>query len=251
VRLFDGRELPADLVGSSPADDIALVHIREVTGLTPAELGESSELVVGDEVVAIGNALDLEGTPTVTRGIVSALNRSIDAGSESLDNLIQTDAAINPGNSGGPLVNVDGQVVGINTAIIDGAQNLGFAIAIDPIKPLIEDIENGGGDVRGLAFLGVSSVEVSELDAATLENFGITADSGAVIVSTTPSSAAEELGLEEGDVVTSVDGQAITTPDDLGQAIRSHEPGDEITVEWERDGETQTGTATLGSRAGN
>ncbi len=147
VRLFDGRELPADLVGSSPADDIALVHIREVTGLTPAELGESSELVVGDEVVAIGNALDLEGTPTVTRGIVSALNRSIDAGSESLDNLIQTDAAINPGNSGGPLVNVDGQVVGINTAIIDGAQNLGFAIAIDPIKPLIEDIENGGGDV--------------------------------------------------------------------------------------------------------
>ena len=186
VRLFDGRELPADLVGSSPADDVALVHIRDVSGLTPAELGESSDLVVGDEVVAIGNALDLEGTPTVTRGIVSALNRSIDAGSESLDNLIQTDAAINPGNSGGPLVNADGQVVGINTAIIDGAQNLGFAIAIDPIKPLIEDIQNGGGDVRGLAFLGVSSVEVSELDAATVENFGITSDSGAVIVSITP-----------------------------------------------------------------
>jgi S1-C subfamily serine protease len=251
VRLFDGRELPADLVGSSPADDVALVHIRDVSGLTPAELGESSELVVGDEVVAIGNALDLEGTPTVTRGIVSALNRSIDAGSESLDNLIQTDAAINPGNSGGPLVNVDGQVVGINTAIIDGAQNLGFAIAIDPIKPLIEDIQNGGGDVRGLAFLGVSSIEVSELDQATLDNFGITSDSGAVIVAITPGSAAEELGLEEGDVVTSVDGQAVTTPEDLGQSIRSHEPGDEITVEWQRDGETQSGTATLGSRAGN
>jgi S1-C subfamily serine protease len=251
VRLFDGRELPADLVGSSPADDVALVHIREVSGLTPAELGESSELVVGDEVVAIGNALDLEGTPTVTRGIVSALNRSIDAGSESLDNLIQTDAAINPGNSGGPLVNADGQVVGINTAIIDGAQNLGFAIAIDPIKPLIEDIENGGGDVRGLAFLGVSSVDISELDQATLENFGITADSGAVIVAATPGSAAEELGLEEGDVVTSIDGQAVATPDDLGQIIRSHEPGDEITVEWQRDGETQSGTATLGSRAGD
>ena len=251
VRLFDGRELPADLVGSSPADDVALVHIRDVSGLTPADLGASSELVVGDEVVAIGNALDLEGTPTVTRGIVSALNRSISSGSESLDNLIQTDAAINPGNSGGPLVNADGQVVGINTAIIDGAQNLGFAIAIDAIKPLIEDIQNGGGDVRGLAFLGVSSVQVSELDAATLDNFGITSDSGAVIVSITPGSAAEDLGLEEGDVVTSVDGQAVTTPDDLGQSIRSHEPGDEITVEWQRDGETQTGTATLGSRAGN
>jgi putative serine protease PepD len=194
VRLFDGRELPADLVGSSPADDVALVHIRDVSGLTPADLGESSDLVVGDEVVAIGNALDLEGTPTVTRGIVSALNRSIDAGSESLDNLIQTDAAINPGNSGGPLVNAAGEVVGINTAII-GAQNLGFAIAIDPIKPLIEEIQNGGGDVRGLAFLGVSSVEVSELDQATLENFGITSDSGAVIVSITPGSAAEDLGL--------------------------------------------------------
>jgi S1-C subfamily serine protease len=251
VRLFDGRELPADLVGSSPADDVALVHIRDVSGLTPADLGESSELVVGDEVVAIGNALDLEGTPTVTRGIVSALNRSISSGSESLDNLIQTDAAINPGNSGGPLVNADGQVVGINTAIIDGAQNLGFAIAIDAIKPLIEDIQNGGGDVRGLAFLGVSSVQVSELDQATLDNFGITSDSGAVIVSITPGSAAEDLGLEEGDVVTSVDGNVVTTPDDLGQAIRSHDPGDEITVEWQRDGEAQTGTATLGSRAGN
>ena len=251
VRLFDGRELPADLVGSSPADDVALVHIRDVSGLTPADLGASSELVVGDEVVAIGNALDLEGTPTVTRGIVSALNRSISSDSESLDNLIQTDAAINPGNSGGPLVNADGQVVGINTAIIDGAQTLGFAIAIDAIKPLIEDIPQGGGDVRGLAFLGVSSVQVSELDAATLDNFGITSDSGAVILSITPGSAAEDLGLEEGDVVTSVDGQAVTTPDDLGQSIRSHEPGDEITVEWQRDGETQTGTATLGSRAGN
>ena len=147
VKLADGRELNADLVGSSPADDVALIKIRDVSGLTAAELGNSSDLEVGDEVVAIGNALDLEGTPTVTRGIVSALNRSIDAGNESLSNLIQTDAAINPGNSGGPLVNAAGQVVGIDTAIVDGSQNIGFAIAIDSIKPLITDLKNGGGDV--------------------------------------------------------------------------------------------------------
>ena len=128
VKLFDGRELNADLVGSSPADDVALIKIRDVSGLTAAELGSSADLQVGDPVVAIGNALDLEGTPTVTQGIVSALNRSIDAGTESLSNLIQTDAAINPGNSGGPLVNASGQVVGIDTAIVDGSQNIGFAI---------------------------------------------------------------------------------------------------------------------------
>jgi putative serine protease PepD len=249
VKLADGRELNADLVGSSPADDVALIKIRDVSGLTAAELGNSSDLEVGDEVVAIGNALDLEGTPTVTRGIVSALNRSIDAGNESLSNLIQTDAAINPGNSGGPLVNAAGQVVGIDTAIVDGSQNIGFAIAIDSIKPLITDLKNGGGDVRGTAFLGVSSVGVDELDQPTLDQYGITVDSGAVIVQATPGSAAEELGLQEGDVVTSVDGTAITSPDDLGTAIRKHEVGDEIKVEWLRDGESQSGTAKLGSRA--
>ena len=249
VKLADGRELNADLIGSSPADDVALIKIRDVSGLTAAELGSSADLEVGDEVVAIGNALDLEGTPTVTRGIVSALNRSIDAGSESLDNLIQTDAAINPGNSGGPLVNSSGQVVGINTAIIGDAQNIGFSIAIDAVKPLIQDLENGGGDVRGTAFLGVSSVGVDELDQATLEQYGITVDSGAVIVQTTPGSAAEELGLQEGDVVTSIDGEAVNSPDDLGSIIRKHEPGDELKIEWQRDGETQSGTAKLGSRA--
>jgi len=249
VKLSDGRELNADLVGSSPADDVALIKIRDVSGLTAAELGNSSDLEVGDEVVAIGNALDLEGTPTVTRGIVSALNRSIDAGNESLSNLIQTDAAINPGNSGGPLVNSAGQVVGIDTAIVDGSQNIGFAIAIDSIKPLITDLKNGGGDVRGTAFLGVSSVGVNELDQPTLDQYGITVDSGAVIVQATPGSAAEELGLQEGDVVTAIDGTAVTSPDDLGSIIRKHEPGDEIKVEWLRNGETESGTAKLGSRA--
>jgi putative serine protease PepD len=256
VKLADGRELSADLVGSSPADDVALIKIRDVSGLTAAELGSSAELQVGDSVVAIGNALDLEGTPTVTEGIVSALNRSIDAGSESgssngesLSNLIQTDAAINPGNSGGPLVNASGQVVGIDTAIIGDAQNIGFAIAIDSIKPLITDIQNGKSSTTSTAFLGVSSESVSDLDQATIDQFGITADSGAVVVNTTPGTAADEVGLQQGDVITSIDGKAVTSSDDLGTAIRSHKPGDKVTIEYQRNGDTKSGTATLGSRA--
>ena len=216
VKLSDGRELNADLVGSSPADDVALIKIRDVSGLTAAELGSSSDLEVGDEVVAIGNALDLEGTPTVTRGIVSALNRSIDAGNESLSNLIQTDAAINPGNSGGPLVNAAGQVVGIDTAIVDGSQNIGFAIAIDSIKPLITDLKNGGGDVRGTAFLGVSSVGVERSRSGDSRPVRHHRRLRCSHRQATPGSAAEELGLQEGDVVTSSTAQAITSPDDLG-----------------------------------
>ena len=140
----------------------------------------------------------------MTQGIVSALNRSIDAGSgesgggESLSNLIQTDAAINPGNSGGPLVNASGQVVGIDTAIIGDAQNIGFAIPIDVIKPLITDIQNGKSSVTGTAFLGVSTESVSDLDQATLDQFGITATSGAVVANTTPGTAAADLGLRAG-----------------------------------------------------
>ncbi len=258
VKMSDGRELSADLVGSSPDDDVALIKIRDVSGLTAAELGSSAQLQVGDQVVAIGNALDLQGTPTVTQGIVSALNRSIDAGSgsggesgggESLSNLIQTDAAINPGNSGGPLVNASGQVVGIDTAIIGDAQNIGFAIPIDVIKPLITDIQNGKSSVTSTAFLGVSTESVSDLDQATLDQFGITATSGAVVANTTPGTAAADLGLQQGDVITSVDGKAITSSDDLGAAIRAHKPGDEVKIEYQRKGETQTGTAKLGSRA--
>ncbi len=254
VKLSDGRELSADLVGSSPADDVALIKIRDVSGLTAAELGSSAQLQVGDQVVAIGNALDLQGTPTVTQGIVSALNRSIDAGSESgggesLSNLIQTDAAINPGNSGGPLVNASGQVVGIDTAIIGDAQNIGFAIPIDLIKPLLTDIQNGKSSVTSTAFLGVSTESVSDLDQATLDQFGITATSGAVVANTTPGTAAADLGLQQGDVITSVDGKAITSSDDLGAAIRAHKPGDEVKIEYQHNGQTQTGTAKLGSRA--
>lgn len=145
VRFNDGTASPATVVGASKSNDIALIHVKR-NDLTPAKLGSSANLRVGDDVVAIGNSLNLGGDPSVTRGIVSAKDRTIDDGKISLSHLIQTDAAINPGNSGGPLVDAAGEVVGINTAIIDGAQNVGFSIAIDSVQELIKKLKAGGGD---------------------------------------------------------------------------------------------------------
>jgi putative serine protease PepD len=138
----------ATVIGSDTAADIALVQITGASGLTPAELGNSSSVAVGDDVVAVGNALALAGGPTVTRGIVSAVNRSIDTGTGTMAGLIQTDAAISSGNSGGPLVNASGQVIGINAVVATGSQttaaeNIGFAIAIDTVKPVIQRLEAG------------------------------------------------------------------------------------------------------------
>src|SRR5436309_14143850 len=135
----------ADVVGVDTTADVALIKIRNASGLPTVKLGSSADLRVGDSVVAIGNALDLGATPTVTEGIVSALNRSIDAPDESLAGLIQTDAAINPGNSGGPLVDAKGEVVGIDTAIAGDAQNIGFALAIDNVKPIVDDLRADRG----------------------------------------------------------------------------------------------------------
>ena len=163
VTLYDGRSEQADLVGSLPDTDMALIRLRDASNVTPAELGASADVRVGDDVVAIGNALNLGGPPSVTKGIVSATDRTIEAENVTLRHLIQTDAAINPGNSGGPLLNAAGQVVGINTAIISDAQNIGFAIAIDSLKPLIQDIKDGKGTITpDSAFLGVSTQDLSD-----------------------------------------------------------------------------------------
>jgi S1-C subfamily serine protease len=243
VRTEDGEEYRADLVDRSPAADVALVQLRNAQGLTPATLGSSDALRVGDEVLAIGNALGLEGTPSVTRGIVSAVERSIDAQGESLDNLIQTDAAINPGNSGGPLVNGAGEVVGMNTAIIAQSQNIGFAIAIDSIKPLIENLRDGIG------FLGVSTTAMADLDEATKQEFGVEGDEGLLVAEVSSGTAAEEAGLRTGDVVLSIDGQAVNASGDLGELIGAKNPGDQITLEYRRGDETRTVDVTLGSRA--
>jgi putative serine protease PepD len=249
--MFDGSTHAATLVGSFPDDDIALIQLEGVSGLKPAELGSSAALKVGDEAVAIGNALNLGGQPSVTLGIISALDRSIEAPGETLQGLIQTDAAINPGNSGGPLVNEAGQVVGVNTAIINDAQNIGFAIAIDTAKPLIEDIKAGRGAITpDTAFLGVATNDVSTVTQAVRDRFGVTSDKGAFIEEITPGSAADKSGLKIGDVIISVDGSSVTSPSEVQSAVRSKKAGDSIELEVESGGKQRTVTVELGRKGG-
>jgi putative serine protease PepD len=248
VRFNDGTSATAELVGASTADDIALIK-ADKDGLTAARLGSSANLLVGDPVVAIGNALNLGEDPSVTSGIVSAKDRSISDGAVQLDNLIQTDAAINPGNSGGPLVNANGEVVGINTAIIAGAQNIGFSIAIDSVKVLIEELQAGGGDLTAdTAVLGVSTLDVAStgLDQSIRDEYGITATEGAVVVEVDPRGGAGQAGIAIGDVIIGFEDQPVTTAAELTRLVRARTPGDEVAVEVERRGERQTFTVTLG-----
>ncbi len=251
VKLADGRTFDGELVGAARDLDIALIRVAGTTGLVPATLGDSDAVQVGDDVIAIGNALNLGGLPTVTRGIVSATDRSIqEPGGNALEGLIQTDAAINPGNSGGPLVNAAGEVIGINTAIIGDAQNLGFAISINSVKPRIDELRAGGGTVAARAFLGVSAVSVRDLDEATRRTYGITATRGAVVSRVEAGSAADLAGLREGAVITAVGDRALTTNDDLVEAIRARTPGEVVAITYERRGQSVTVQVTLGSRRG-
>ena len=248
VRFNDGTSATAELVGASTDDDIALIQAAQ-GGLTPAKLGSSANLLVGDPVVAIGNALNLGGDPSVTSGIVSAKDREISDGSVSLDNLIQTDAAINPGNSGGPLVNANGEVVGINTAIIQGAQNIGFSIAIDSVEELIDTLKAGGGDLTAdTAVLGISTIDANspELPQEAKDEFGITAEQGAVVINVDPDGGAASAGLQIGDVVIAFDGQPVTSSTELTKMVRTRKPGDKVPVQVERKGQRQTFTVTLG-----
>ena len=249
VVLPDGSDHRASLIGASPDDDMALIKVSGVDGLVAAELGSSDALQVGDEVIAIGNALNLGGEPTVTRGIVSATDRDLQAEGVSLEGLIQTDAAINPGNSGGPLVNTAGEVVGMNTAIVADAQNLGFSIAIDRAKPIIEDLKAGNGTVTpGQAFLGVSSSDVSGLSDAVRTRFGITDDEGAFVSEVVPGSAAADGGLQVGDVIVRIGSTAVDEASDVRNAVLERSPGDQVSVTILRDGEELTLEVTLGQR---
>ena len=249
VVLPDGSQHPATLVGSSPDDDLALIQVEDVDDLVPAQLGSSDDLRVGDEVIAIGNALNLGGEPTVTRGIVSAKDRDLTAEGVTLEGLIQTDAAINPGNSGGPLVNAAGQVVGMNTAIVADAQNLGFSIAIDVARPIIENLKAGEGQVTpDQAFLGVSSADLPDVPDDVKANFDIDVDEGAFVTEVVPGSAADEAGLEAGDVIVAIDGDEVTESTQVRERILDKEPGDTVEITIIREGEEQTVEATLTQR---
>ena len=239
----DGEEREARILGRDPSSDLAVLKV-DASGLPVAVLGDSDRLRVGDDVVAIGNALALEGGPTVTRGIVSAKDRTIAAGNGvSLDHLIQTDAAINPGNSGGPLVNSDGEVVGINTAVAGGAQNIGFSIAVSQAKPVIEELRQGG--TRPRPFLGVSMVEVTPAMARQL---GLSVDSGVLVAEVTPSSGADRGGIRSGDVIVEIDRKVVSKPQDVSGVLRKRKPGEQLTVVVVRGGDRTTVQARLGER---
>jgi putative serine protease PepD len=252
VTFSDGSRADAEIVGLDPASDLAVIKAQDVDDLTPATLGSSADLHVGDTVLAIGSPLGLDGS--VTAGIVSAVNRSITlGGSPSQDpfggqqsgsptavvDAIQTDAAINPGNSGGALINADGEVVGINTAIAStaggtsgqsGNIGVGFAIPIDDARDIADQLIDNGEATH--AYLGV---QVGD------------ADDGALLGGIESGSPADEAGLQDGDVVTKVDDDQVSNATDLTAAIRAHSPGDKVTITYERDGDESTAEVTLGT----
>lgn len=248
VTVADGREFEARAIGGDPAADLAVLEI-EAEDLPIVELGDSDALRLGETVVALGFALALEGGPSVTSGIVSAKGRTIEAegpqGPNTLEDLLQTDAPINPGNSGGPLVDLAGRVVGINTAGVQAAEaeNIGFAIAINRARPIIEDaIADPEAEA---AYLGVSTQDVTPLIAAQQD---LSVDTGALVRGVAPGSGAEDAGIRAGDVIVEIEGEPIEGSEDLGDAIRGHEPDDEISVTVIRDGTPRTITAVLGVR---
>ncbi len=180
---------------------------------------------------------------------MSAKDRDLSAQGVELQGLIQTDAAINPGNSGGPLVNAAGQVVGMNTAIVADAQNLGFSIAIDRARPIIEQLENGEGAVTpDQAFLGVSTTDVDLLTDEQRARFGVEVDSGALVTEVVPGSAADDAGLAVGDVIIGIDGDDVSGASDVRAAVIAQDPGDEVELRVARSGDERTVEVTLGRR---
>jgi len=250
VTLADGRKLEARVLGRDSNADLAVLKV-DATGLPAVKIGRSDALVVGDSVVAIGNALALDGGPTVTQGIVSALDRTISAGdqgapnSETLRHVLQTDAAINPGNSGGPLLNAAGEVVGINTAVAGDAQNIGFALAIDKALPIINTLKTGQAPEQ--PFLGLSTVT---LTPAIQRQLGLDVSKGAVVAGVTPGSGAELAGLAQGDVITKIGGKDVESADDVTAAVADRKPGDTLDLTIVRGGSTRTVTARIGRRVG-
>jgi putative serine protease PepD len=234
----DTEPTPATVLAVDVGNDLALIHVDK-TGLTPAVFADPDSIDIGDEVVAVGFALDLDGGPTVTRGIVSALNRTIVSGDGALDGLIQTDTAISSGNSGGPLVNTRGQVIGINTAVFQSssevaANNVGFSISVAEALPVIEELRaQANGQARTEGYLGVSVLDRND------------GGLGAMIAEVSPGSPADLAGMKVDDVVIQADGSPVDGQPALVAAIRDKSPGDTIKIDVLRDGERITLTAKL------
>lgn len=252
---IEGETYDADVVGSDPSSDIAVIKAKDASGLTPVEIGDSDDLIIGEWVMTIGSPFGLE--QSVATGIVSATSRSqiMDASTDQYGqssgettiypNMIQTDAAINPGNSGGALVDADGKLIGINTLITSYSGNysgVGFAIPVNYAVNLAQQIIDGKTPTH--AQLGVS---LSTVNAQNAQRYGLSVDSGAYVAAVSEGSGAAEAGLQEGDIITKFDGENVESASDLMLDVRSKNPGDKVTLAVNRNGETKQIEVTLGS----
>jgi serine protease Do len=237
VILQDGESYKANIIGKDPKTDLALLKIEPRHKLNAVSLGRSNTLEIGDWVVAIGNPFGLGHT--VTTGIVSAKGRSLGLG--AYDDFIQTDAAINPGNSGGPLFNLNGDVVGVNTAIIAGGQGIGFAIPVDMARNVVEQLQNKGKVVRG--WLGVL---VQQITPEIAESLNLSQPEGALVSDVTPGGPADKAGIRRGDVIVAFDGNKIEDMPDLPKTVATNEPGTKSKLTFLRNGKEKTVDLTLG-----
>lgn len=239
----DDKEYEVQTISRDPNNDLAILKI-DATGLQPVELGDSSNLKVGQFAIAIGTALG-EFRHTTTTGVISGLGRGITAGSafegyvEKLDDVIQTDAAINPGNSGGPLLNSAGQVIGVNVAVAQGAQGIGFALPVNILKDALGQF-NQNGSFAKKPYLGVEYQMISKQSAITNE-----VPQGAYVQNVVSGSPADKAGIQEDDIITKLDGESVTGDDGLAGVIAKKKVGQEVKVEIWRNGNTQTVPATL------
>ncbi len=247
VTLYDGRTLDAWVVGRDPHTDIAVIKVP-AEGLHPALLGDSSGLLVGQDVIAIGHALGLGGAPTVSKGVVSALDRTI--GTErntTMVDLIQTDASINLGNSGGPLVSTQAEVVGINTSMLRVGQGIGFAVNINDARTVADQLVERGAVRRG--YMGVL---FADLTPAFIAQLGLDMDAeGVLLTEVVPDTPAWNAGLRPGDVILSANGQPMSTTGELLKFLMMHPPGDTMEALALREGEQLTIRLTLGERPTN
>jgi serine protease Do len=239
VLLSDGRELTGEVVGGDPVTDLAVVKV-DATDLPAARLGKSEELRVGQVVLAIGNALGLPGGPTVSTGVVSALGRPLPGSDFVYEGLIQTDAAINPGNSGGPLVDLSGNVVGVNTAMVPFAQGVGFAIPIHAVARIAEELRSRGRIVR--PWMGVT---VAELRPEVALRYGLEIGSGLLVGDVAARSPAHKAGLKAGDVVTRIGPTEVRNVRDLVGALSKFPVGADVEVGYRRKGSAYSTSVPL------
>ena len=230
VTLPDGKVLRGKVAGMDETTDLAVVKVETDEPLPIAQLGDSAGLKAGQIVIAIGNPFGLTGGPTVTAGIVSSLNRSIQARSGVLD-LVQTDAAINPGNSGGPLINTKGEVVAINTANMPYAQGIGFAVPVNTAKEILKELVEKGKVSR--PWIGIASVKVT---AQVARYYGLPAREGALVAGVEPYSPADDAGLRRGDVIEEIDGSRVEDPSQISERVRKKKVNEKLMVTVNRYG---------------